>query len=423
MDFNFGRRVSALNSRNGESADSNEANARFFIAPAEAPAVAAVAGDGHVRLNWNAVAGASGYRAKRSLSPSGPFAVFLNVTGADTTAFDTPLTNGTTYYYRVCAVNEGGDGPDSVTQSATPGALPPAVTGLSATAGNGTVTLRWNAVSNVYDYGVEEATSPGGPFAKTYNYFQPTAEFAGRSNGTTYYYRVFARNSSGDGPRSTMVSATPMAPTPTPTPTAIPTATPAPTATPTPTAVPTATPTPVPVPTATPTPTATATPTPTPTPPPVPTPTPTPPPVPTATPTPPPAPTATPTPPPTNPTRRVDLTIEALTSPAQNEVGFNQYYSDDPSLKQEATYSIPDRSTATFRLKVYNKGMVSDNIRLGGRGDTPGWKVSYFDSAMPTGGADISAAVKSNTHIVGIPAERISCLPCGTEAWCNGESR
>src|SRR5262249_60092146 len=77
-----------------------------------------------------------------------------------TTYTNTGLTNGTTYFYQVTAVNAGGQSSTSNEASATPQvALPPAPTGLTAAAGNAQVTLSWNSVSGATSYTVYRSTA------------------------------------------------------------------------------------------------------------------------------------------------------------------------------------------------------------------------------------------------------------------------
>ncbi len=76
------------------------------------------------------------------------------------------VTNGTTYYYVVSAVNEGGEGPVSSQVSATPQApaVPATPTGLTATAGKKKASLSWTAVSGATSYRVKRSTTNGGPY-------------------------------------------------------------------------------------------------------------------------------------------------------------------------------------------------------------------------------------------------------------------
>jgi hypothetical protein len=88
--------------------------------PPPAPGgLAAMAGDGSVRLSWSAVAGASGYNLKRGAAAGGPFTAVAPAQTA-TTYLDKGLTNGTAYFYAVSATNAAGEGPSSAPVSATP---------------------------------------------------------------------------------------------------------------------------------------------------------------------------------------------------------------------------------------------------------------------------------------------------------------
>ena len=89
-------------------------------APPAAPAnLVAIAGTGRVGLTFSSAATATGYNVKRSLSASGPFTTIA--TGITGTSYqDNGLTNGTTYYYQVTALNAIGESAASNVASATP---------------------------------------------------------------------------------------------------------------------------------------------------------------------------------------------------------------------------------------------------------------------------------------------------------------
>jgi fibronectin type 3 domain-containing protein len=113
--------VSAVNS-GGESANSSEVNATP-TAPAVPPptptGLQATAGNAQVTLSWNASTGATSYNVKRSTANGGPFSATL-ASPAVTNYMDTAVTNGTTYYYVVSAVNASGESANSAQASATP---------------------------------------------------------------------------------------------------------------------------------------------------------------------------------------------------------------------------------------------------------------------------------------------------------------
>lgn len=83
----------------------------------------ATAGEAKVTLNWNAVTDVTGYDVKRSTTVGGPYTTIAsNVSGAS--YIDSSVTNGTTYYYVVTAINTNGESANSNEASATPTAPP-----------------------------------------------------------------------------------------------------------------------------------------------------------------------------------------------------------------------------------------------------------------------------------------------------------
>jgi cellulose 1,4-beta-cellobiosidase len=200
--------VSAVNA-SGESANSAQASATPKAPlPAVPTGLSATAGNQQVALSWTASSGATSYHVKRATSSGGPYAQVSAPTG--TTFTDSGLTNGTTYFYVVSAVNASGESANSAQASAMPKAPVPAVpTGLSATAGVQQVSLLWTASSGATSYNVKRSTANGGPYtqvsAPTTNSFTET----GLTAGTAYFYVVSAVNASGESANSTQVSATP----------------------------------------------------------------------------------------------------------------------------------------------------------------------------------------------------------------------
>lgn len=79
----------------------------------------ATAGNTQVSLTWNAVSGATSYNVKRSTTSGGPYTTIASFVNA-TNYTNTGLTNGTTYYYVVSALNNLGQGGNSNQASATP---------------------------------------------------------------------------------------------------------------------------------------------------------------------------------------------------------------------------------------------------------------------------------------------------------------
>jgi hypothetical protein len=126
--------VSAVNSA-GESANSSQASAKP-AAPAQSPAPAqppaapaglmATPANAQVSLSWSASTGASSYHVKRATTTGGPYTQISAPTATNFT--DTGLTNGTTYFYVVSALNSTGESANSAEVSATPANTPADVT-------------------------------------------------------------------------------------------------------------------------------------------------------------------------------------------------------------------------------------------------------------------------------------------------------
>jgi hypothetical protein len=86
----------------------------------------ATAGNAQATLGWNASAGATSYHVKRGTTSGGPY---TQVGAPTATSFnDTSLTNGTTYFYVVSALNSVGESANSAQVTATPANTPADVT-------------------------------------------------------------------------------------------------------------------------------------------------------------------------------------------------------------------------------------------------------------------------------------------------------
>ncbi len=182
--------------------------------PAAPTGLSATAGDGEVSLSWNASSDATSYTVKRAVTSGGPYTNVAAAVGS-TSYTDSSVTNGTTYYYVVSASNSAGESANSAAVSATPQGnvdpQPPAApTGLSATAGDGEVSLSWTASSDATSYTVKRAVTSSGPYTNVAAAVSNTSYTdSSVTNGTTYYYVVSASNDEGESPNSTEVSATP----------------------------------------------------------------------------------------------------------------------------------------------------------------------------------------------------------------------
>ncbi len=176
--------------------------------PATPTGLAATAGVGSISLSWSAATNATGYTLKRSTTgTAGSFALLASPTG--TSYVDSGLAGNTRYYYTVSARNDSGESAASDPVWATTPVGPPAAPAPTATAGNATVTLNWAAIAGAASYEVSRATSATGSYASLASGLTAlTYVDSGLTNGSTYFYKVGARNTAGVT-LSDPVSATP----------------------------------------------------------------------------------------------------------------------------------------------------------------------------------------------------------------------
>jgi hypothetical protein len=198
---------------------SNQPGGGDTTAPAAPTGLSATSGNSMVSLNWNDnnendLAGYNIYRSTNSGSGYGKLNSSL-LTSSDYIDYD--VDGYVTYYYIVTAIDTSlNESNDSSEVSATPtDTIPPsAPTNLTATAGNGMVSLNWNDNSelDLAGYNIYRSTTSGSGYSKLNGPLLIASDYIDSSvvNGTTYYYIVKAidTSSNASGP-SGEVSAMP----------------------------------------------------------------------------------------------------------------------------------------------------------------------------------------------------------------------
>ena len=192
-------------------------------APAPPTNLSATPGDTTVSLDWddNSEIDLEGYNIYRSLVSGSGYSILNGSLLTNSDYVDNAVTNGTTYYYVVTAVDTSlNESADSDEVSAIPVDLTPpaAPTSLGATAGDGTVSLDWldNGESDLAGYDVYRSTTHGSRYSKINGSLLSNSNYTDNSvtNGTTYYYVVTAVDANdNESQYSNEASAMPTAPT------------------------------------------------------------------------------------------------------------------------------------------------------------------------------------------------------------------
>jgi hypothetical protein len=211
---NCGAPQSNIKSSNGSSFGNNNGGGGggSFDAPAAPSGLSAVSlSSASIKLTWvDNSNNETGFKVERyATSPfggGGSFSAIATTSPGVTTYTDQlSLTPGTSYTYRVSAVNNtvssSVTAPASATTSAAPSSPPSPPSALVATAAAATiVNLSWTDGSNNESYfNVERSTNGGGTFSAlaTVSADTTTYQDINLNPATSYVYRVRATNSAG----------------------------------------------------------------------------------------------------------------------------------------------------------------------------------------------------------------------------------
>lgn len=171
------------------------------LSPSDVTAVAA--SSTQIKLTWTDVSGETGYKVERSLD--GTSWVEVAAAAMDAVTYtDTGLTPGTKYWYRLRAVNQGGESPYSPVVSAS--TKLPAPQGVTAAAITPTaVEVRWSPVTGAASYMIQRSLN-GKTWTDLTRVSRTMSTYTdyGVSANTNYSYRIVAV--ALDGTRSELSS-------------------------------------------------------------------------------------------------------------------------------------------------------------------------------------------------------------------------
>ena len=178
------------------------------VGPPSAPTgVSATAGNGQATVSWTAPSSTGGAAITSYTATSSPDGLTCSTSSTSCTV--TGLTNFTGYTFTVTATNAASltSPPSSASSSVTPLPSKPVIS--TVTAGNGQVTVTWNASSPApTNYTVNG--SPGGTCTTS----SLTCTITGLTNGTPYTFTVTANYPDGTTVSAPSSAVTPEAPTP-----------------------------------------------------------------------------------------------------------------------------------------------------------------------------------------------------------------
>ena len=200
-------KVKAVNSA-GESAFSNTVSGQSkSVTPKPSAPVVKIghsATSGKPMLTWNAVDGAASYKVYRATAKNGAYSV-INTTNA-LTYTNTGAALGTTYYYKVEALNAAGKslGFSDVVEGKV---APVLAVGYSSVSGKPQLT--WKAVPGATEYQVYRSTQQNSGYTKINTTTATSYVNTGAKANTTYYYKIVAVKGTAVSDFSNIVSARP----------------------------------------------------------------------------------------------------------------------------------------------------------------------------------------------------------------------
>ena len=193
-------KVKAVNSA-GESAYSNIVSGRATVMTLT---MGHSASSGKPQLTWKAVSGAASYRVYRATAKNGAYSV-INTTKA-LTYTNVGAALGTTYYYKVEALNAAGKsmGFSAIVEGKV---APVLAVGYSSVSGKPQLT--WKAVPGATEYQVYRSIQQNSGYTKINTTTSTSYVNTGAKANTTYYYKIVAVKGTAVSDFSNIVSARP----------------------------------------------------------------------------------------------------------------------------------------------------------------------------------------------------------------------
>ncbi|MEL7571086.1 MAG: hypothetical protein AAGU14_11090, partial [Eubacteriaceae bacterium] len=187
-------KIQAAYNSGSQKINSNYSAVKYAKPIPATPVITSIASTGYdrIKLGWNAVDGATGYRVYRSTSSSGTY-TYLGAT-TSTSYTSTGLATGKYYYYKVLAYTTANGVSTYSSYSSVKYAkvIPSTPTASAASYNYNSIRVGWSAVSGASGYELYRATSETGSYsllkATTSSYYIHTS----LSTGSTYYYKVRA---------------------------------------------------------------------------------------------------------------------------------------------------------------------------------------------------------------------------------------
>jgi fibronectin type 3 domain-containing protein len=193
-DVTYYVRIVAVNAFNGYALSDSERNGKPFGPPPAPSGIALAASSGQMLLNWNSAIGANSYKVFRGTTSGLLTEIANGIVG--NTYTDTTTADGTTYFYALKAFNSY----DSVLSSevSARSISPFNITSVTVGPAAAQLTVNWPLATGASAYDIRYGTNPASLNLTASNVTSPHV-LSGLTGGTTYYFRVLAKNTIGVG--------------------------------------------------------------------------------------------------------------------------------------------------------------------------------------------------------------------------------